>query len=71
MMDGCLIEFVESFCYLGCMITADGGAEEDVNCRLNKAGAAFGRARKFPDAGSCEYLFHVLSQYCITVVKHG
>ena len=41
--DGFPVEFVESFCYLGCTITADGGAEEDVNCRLNKARAAFGR----------------------------
>ena len=67
----------ESFCYLGCMITTDGGAEEDVNCRLNKARAAFGNAtrcgrpRKSPSARSCEYLVHVWSQYCCTEVKHG
>ena len=42
-VNGCLVEFVKSCCYLGCMITTDGGAEEDVNCRLNKAQAAFGR----------------------------
>ena len=40
---GCPVEFVESLCYLGCMMTTDGGAEEDVNCRLDKARAAFGR----------------------------
>ena len=39
----CLVEFVESFCYFGCMITTGGDAKEDVNCRLNKARAAFGR----------------------------
>ena len=37
------MEFVDSFCYLGCTITTDGGADEDVDCRLNKARAAFGR----------------------------
>ena len=26
-VDGCPVKFVESFCYLGCMITTDGGAE--------------------------------------------
>ena len=32
-----------SFCYLGCTNTTDGGADEDVDCRINKARAAFGR----------------------------
>ena len=76
-VDGSPVEFVESFCYLGCMITTDGGAEEDVNCRLNKARAAFGectrcgRARKSPGAGRCEYLVHISSQYWCTEMKHS
>ena len=37
------VEFVESFCQLGCKIITDAGAEEDVNCRLNKTRDAFGR----------------------------
>ena len=41
--NGCPVGFVESFCYLGCMITTNGAAEEDVNSRLNKARSAFGR----------------------------
>ena len=42
-VDGYPVEFVESICYLGCMITTDGGTDEDVNCRLNSARTAFGR----------------------------
>ncbi|XP_055374512.1 uncharacterized protein LOC129607508 [Condylostylus longicornis] len=37
------IEFVSSFCYLGSIITPEGGAQEDIDNRLKKARAAFGR----------------------------
>ena len=36
-----IIEDVEQFCYLGTVITMDGGAEADVNSRINKARHAF------------------------------
>lgn len=36
------IEEVEKFCYLGSYITGDGGAEEDVKSRIQKARQAFG-----------------------------
>ena len=34
-VDGCAVQFVESFCCLDSMLTTDGGAKEAVNCRLN------------------------------------
>jgi hypothetical protein len=35
------IEQVESFLYLGSMVTKDGGAKEDVRNRIRKANGAF------------------------------
>ena len=40
------IEDVEQFCYLGSVITKDGGAEVDVNSRINKARHAFHRLNR-------------------------
>ncbi|XP_055371785.1 uncharacterized protein LOC129605835 [Condylostylus longicornis] len=37
------IEFVSNLCYLGSIITPEGGAQEDIDNRLKKARAAFGR----------------------------
>ena len=42
LLDGCPVEFVESCRYLDCTITDD-AADEDVDCRLNKASSASGR----------------------------
>ena len=41
-----VIEDVEQFCYLGSVITKDGGAEADVNSRINKARNAFHRLNR-------------------------
>ena len=41
LLEGYPVEFVESFSYHGSTITTDGGAEEDVDCRINKARATF------------------------------
>ena len=43
LLHGCPVELVQSFCYLRCTIAADGGANENVDCRINKTRAAFGR----------------------------
>lgn len=40
------IQYVKSFCYLGCMMSTDGGVEDDVTNRLSKARSAFGRLNK-------------------------
>lgn len=42
-LKGQQVEFVNSFCYLGSIISTSGGAHEDVEHRLKKARAAFGR----------------------------
>ena len=39
---------VEKFCYLGTMITRDCKDNEDVCCRIKKAGNAFGALRRIP-----------------------
>ena len=36
---------VDKFCYLGCILTSDAKADEDINSRIAKASAAFGRLR--------------------------
>ena len=41
-IDNQTVEEVEKFCYLGSIISKDGGAEEDVNNRIQKARIAFG-----------------------------
>ena len=56
---GCPVEFVESLCYLGCMMTTDGGAEEDVNCGLNKAQTAFGRMYEAQEAANIYFICEV------------
>ena len=43
--DGSL-EIVDSFVYLGAVITRDAGVTEEVNCRISKASRAFGSLRK-------------------------
>lgn len=40
-LNGENIEDVESFCYLGSILTSDGGSEKDINNRINKARVAF------------------------------
>ena len=42
LLDGCPVEFVESFCYC-CSVTTDGGADKYVVCRINNTRAAFGK----------------------------
>ncbi|KAI8120487.1 hypothetical protein CVS40_8300 [Lucilia cuprina] len=37
------IENVQSFCYLGSIITTNGGSKEDVQNRINKARQAYGQ----------------------------
>lgn len=39
------IEKVSSFCYLGSIISEDGGTTEDIRCRIKKATAAFAQLR--------------------------
>ena len=41
-MDGELIEEVDEFCYLGSIISKDGGASKDIESRIKKARQAFG-----------------------------
>ena len=36
---------VDKFCYLGSILTSDAKANEDINSRIAKASAAFGRLR--------------------------
>ena len=36
---------VDNFCYLGCILKSDAKADEDINSRIAKASAAFGRLR--------------------------
>ena len=36
---------VDKFCYLGCILTSDAKADKDINSRIAKASAAFGRLR--------------------------
>lgn len=40
------IQFVDTFCYLGCMMNVTGGIEEDVRYKLGKARSAFGRLNR-------------------------
>jgi hypothetical protein len=40
-LEGREIEEVNKFCYLGCMVSLDGGANEDIINRRNKAKGAF------------------------------
>ena len=40
-LNGEIIDDVESFTYLGCILTKDGGSEEDIVNRINKARVAF------------------------------
>jgi hypothetical protein len=44
-LEGCEIEEVNKVCYLGCMVSLDGGANEDVINRINKAKGAFAQLR--------------------------
>ena len=44
-LDGRVIERVEEFCYLGSMVSQDGGALRDVISRINKAKGAFAQLR--------------------------
>ncbi|XP_073820509.1 uncharacterized protein [Musca autumnalis] len=41
-----VVDDVDSFCYLGSIITKDGGADTDVQSRINKARIAFHNMRK-------------------------
>ena len=43
MLQGQIVEYVDSFCYLCSTMTTNGGAQTDVHKRLNSARAAFGR----------------------------
>jgi hypothetical protein len=40
------VEELDEFCYLGSMVTKDGGAETDVNIRISKAKGAFSLLRQ-------------------------
>jgi hypothetical protein len=40
-LEGRKFEEVNKFCYLGCMVSLDGGVNEDVINRINKAKGAF------------------------------
>jgi hypothetical protein len=44
-LGGYEIEEVNKICYLGCMVSQDGGANEDVTNRMNKARGAFAQLR--------------------------
>jgi hypothetical protein len=44
-LEGHEIQEVNKFCYLGCMVSLDGGANEDVINRINKAKGAFAQLR--------------------------
>jgi hypothetical protein len=44
-LEGREIEVVNKFCYLGCMVSLDGGANEDVINRINKAKGTFAQLR--------------------------
>jgi hypothetical protein len=39
------MEEVKKFCYLGCIVSQDGGTNEDVTNRINKARGAFAQLR--------------------------
>jgi hypothetical protein len=44
-IEGEPVEELDEFCYLGSMVTKDGGAETDVNIGINKAKGAFALLR--------------------------
>jgi hypothetical protein len=44
-IEGKPVEELHEFCYLGSMVTEDGGAETNVNIRINKAKGAFAMLR--------------------------
>jgi hypothetical protein len=44
-LEGREIEAVNKFCYLGCTVSLDGGANEDVITRINKDKGAFAQLR--------------------------
>ena len=41
LIDGCQIEQVSLFCYLGSMITEDGRSEKEIKCRIGMAKSKF------------------------------
>jgi hypothetical protein len=45
-IEGEPVEELDEFCYLGSMVTKDGGAETDVSIRINKAKGAFALLRQ-------------------------
>jgi hypothetical protein len=72
------VEQVESFIYLGSVVTKSGGAEEDVRSRIRKANGAFvqlysvrGETGISPGEQSCKFSIATSSQYFSMVVKLG
>ena len=68
----------QSFCYLGSIISACGGIDEEINSHINHAAAAFGRLRSRVFTGAhlrinksssvpCSCDFHTLSQVHKTI----
>lgn len=51
LIDNQVIEEVDEFCYLGSMITKDGGADVDVKNRIQKARQAFGSLNRVWSSG--------------------
>ncbi|XP_065365341.1 uncharacterized protein LOC135958364 [Calliphora vicina] len=66
-LQGQPFQYLESFCYLGSTVSTNGGAEIDVNNRLNKGRTAYGttdymqygETHKYPDEPGLEYSTHV------------
>ena len=71
------IETVSEFTYLGSIVTASGGAPEDVKTRIKKQMGLlcnytrFGGIKMFPRKQRFVYLIVMSSQYCFMDTKPG
>ena len=68
---------IDKFCYLGCILTSAAKADEDINSRIAKASAAFGRLRLGIVSGTStasDYIDTKISVYVavvLTILHYG
>src|SRR6218665_1534388 len=53
MIDGREVESMDTFCYLGSVITGDSSCDREIKVRIGRANATFGRLNKIWEKNGC------------------